>query len=468
MANTIQLAFDVLLRDLQEAQHAVVGLLGHHVQDVAEALGAALAPGLVHAEGHVLCALLPAQQLHIRLPLICTFRIIEFGAGEDTNHLRELHHAPGQGRSAVLQVLERLLVDLGVQNIVHGIHLGLPVLLIHVALLLHLADGIAVLLDVHLVGGALHRQPVHLLPQLQDVTLVFAQATLHATHAQVQCSEAARGFGTAKLSLLLHGPNLLEGLLLLLANVVLQSGFCIGHISFQVTAHHGHLVEAVAQRVLRRVQALLRGCQILVRKVNSTIKRVDCLVCVTRDLGLGLLQVRLHRSDVMADSGQNLIHLAPAGIHIQAQRGDHVPDRLDGSIQVIIGFLPGNVVNLRVQLRVHLVLQINDVLSEIFLLLLHLLQGVGHIFHPAVVVLQRFLDVANVQAHGRDLSSHGRLHSLAAGDDGMGGIHTSAHLIQVHIHSIHGCCKVLHVTLTGKDDAADMIHFSLIVAEKVF
>ena len=114
--------------------------------------------------------------------------------------------------------------------------------------------------------------------------------------------------------------------MLLLANIVLQSGFCVGHISFQVAAHHGHLVEAVAERVLRRVQALLRGCQILVREVlgshgnctivlrdamdvrhmrgahcsgssNSTIKRVDCLVCVTRDLGLGLLKERKRKRE---------------------------------------------------------------------------------------------------------------------------------------------------------------------------
>mmetsp|Transcript_44084 Transcript_44084/g.104972 ORF Transcript_44084/g.104972 Transcript_44084/m.104972 type:complete len:287 (-) Transcript_44084:556-1416(-) len=286
MANTIQLAFDVLLRDLQEAQHAVVGLLGHHVQDVAEALGAALAPGLVHAEGHVLCALLPAQQLHIRLPLICTFRIIEFGAGEDTNHLRELHHAPGQGRSAVLQVLERLLVDLGVQNIVHGIHLGLPVLLIHVALLLHLADGIAVLLDVHLVGGALHCEAIHLLPELQDVSFVLTQPALHSAHAQVQRAEAAGGFCAAELRLLLHGSDLLERLLLLLADVVLQARLGVRHVALQVGAHHRHLVEAVTQGILRGVEALLSGSKILVGEIDAAIQGIHCLVGVACDLGL--------------------------------------------------------------------------------------------------------------------------------------------------------------------------------------
>ena len=38
--------------------NGVSGLLCHHVQDVAEALGAALTPGLVHTEGHVLSTFL--------------------------------------------------------------------------------------------------------------------------------------------------------------------------------------------------------------------------------------------------------------------------------------------------------------------------------------------------------------------------------------------------------------------------
>merc|ERR1719240_1059499 len=63
--HALQLRLDVLLRDLEEAQHGVVRLLRDHVQDVAEPLRATLAPGLVDAEGHVLRAVLPAKQLDV-------------------------------------------------------------------------------------------------------------------------------------------------------------------------------------------------------------------------------------------------------------------------------------------------------------------------------------------------------------------------------------------------------------------
>merc|ERR1719443_1731110 len=63
--HALQLRLDVLLRDLEQAQHGVVRLLRDHVQDVAEPLRAALAPSLVDAEGHVLRAVLPAKQLDV-------------------------------------------------------------------------------------------------------------------------------------------------------------------------------------------------------------------------------------------------------------------------------------------------------------------------------------------------------------------------------------------------------------------
>mmetsp|Transcript_28842 Transcript_28842/g.40586 ORF Transcript_28842/g.40586 Transcript_28842/m.40586 type:complete len:365 (-) Transcript_28842:328-1422(-) len=364
----------------------------------------------------------------------------------------------------MLQILERLLVHLGVQDIMYRVHLCFPVLLIHVSLLLHLSGRVTVLLNIHFVGSTLHGEPIHLLPQLEDVALVLSQSSLHPTHAEIQGSQAPGGFRAPELRLLLHRTDFLEGLLLLLANIVLQSGFCVGHISFQVAAHHGHLVEAVAERVLRRVQALLRGCQILVREVNSTIKRVDCLVCVTRDLGLGLLQVGLDSSDIMPDGCQDLVHLAAPGIHVQPKRRDHVADSLDGSIQIIVGFLPGNIVHLRVQLGVHLILEIDDVLGQVFFLLLHLLERVGDILHPRVVVLQCFLNITDVEAHGRDLGCHRGLHTLPAGDDGMCGINTGPHLVKVDIDGIHCSSEVLHVTLTCQYDAADVIDFAFVVA----
>merc|ERR1719152_766999 len=93
MLHPLQLGLDVLLRDLQQPQDAVVRLLRDHVQNVPEALRAALAPGLVHTEGHVLRALLPAEELDVRLTLVHPVRVVEARAGENPHHLRKLHHA---------------------------------------------------------------------------------------------------------------------------------------------------------------------------------------------------------------------------------------------------------------------------------------------------------------------------------------------------------------------------------------
>mmetsp|Transcript_109013 Transcript_109013/g.273157 ORF Transcript_109013/g.273157 Transcript_109013/m.273157 type:complete len:216 (+) Transcript_109013:105-752(+) len=149
--HTLELGLDVLLRNLQEPQHAVVGFLRDHVQDVPEALRAALTPGLVHAEGHVLRALLPPEQLHVCLALVNPVRIVEPGAWENPHDLSKLYHTLGERCHAMLQILEGFLVHFRVQHIVNCIHLGLPVLLVDVPLLFHLAHGIAVLLDVDFV-----------------------------------------------------------------------------------------------------------------------------------------------------------------------------------------------------------------------------------------------------------------------------------------------------------------------------
>mmetsp|Transcript_102299 Transcript_102299/g.266839 ORF Transcript_102299/g.266839 Transcript_102299/m.266839 type:complete len:379 (-) Transcript_102299:374-1510(-) len=367
----------------------------------------------------------------------------------------------------MLQVLEGLLVDLGVQHIVHRIHLRLPILLVDVPLLLHLARRIAVLLDVHLVRGALHRQAIDLLSKLQDVALVLTEATLHAAHAQVEGAQSPGGLCAAELRLLLHGADLLEGLLLLLPDVVLQARLGVSNIALQVAANHRHLVEAITQGILRRVQALLRSSQVLVREVNAAVQGVHGLVRVAGDLGLGLLQVRLHGRDVVTDGGQDLVHLATARINIQAQRGYHVTHGLDRRIKVVVGLLPSDVVHLGVQLRVHLVLQVDDVLGEVLLLLLHLLKGVRHVLHPRVVVLQRLLDVTDVQPHRRDLSSHRGFHTLPAGDDGMCGVDPRAHLVEIHVHGIHGRREVLHVALASQHDPADVVHLALVVAKQV-
>merc|ERR1712046_264747 len=112
----------------------MICLLCNHVQDVAEALRAPLAPSLVNPERHVLGTFFPTKKLNISFTLIQALSIIEAWAWEDTNDLGKLHCALGQGCDAMLQVLKRLLVDLRVENIVDSIHLSFPVLFVHVAL----------------------------------------------------------------------------------------------------------------------------------------------------------------------------------------------------------------------------------------------------------------------------------------------------------------------------------------------
>merc|ERR1712025_260153 len=117
MLDTLELRFNVLLRDLEKSKHTVICFLGDHVQDVPEALRASLAPCLVHPEGHVLSAFLPTEKLNISLALVQTFGIIKAWPWEDSHDLSKLHGALGQGCHTMFQVLEWLLIDLGVQNI---------------------------------------------------------------------------------------------------------------------------------------------------------------------------------------------------------------------------------------------------------------------------------------------------------------------------------------------------------------
>ena len=49
-----------------------------------------------------------------------------------------------------------------------------------------------------------------------------------------------------------------------------------------------------------------------------------------------------------------------------------------------------------------------------------------------------------------------------AGDDGVRRIDTCAHLVQVDVDGIHGGCEILHITLAGQDNAADVVHFALV------
>merc|ERR1719420_1184730 len=316
MLDTLELRLNVLLRDLKEPKHAVVSLLSDHVQDVPEALRAPLTPSFVNPEGHVLSTFLPTKKLDIGLTLVQTLSIVEAWSREDPNHLREFHRALGQRCDAVFKVLEWLLIDLSVQNIMDCIHLRLPVLLIHVALLLHLPHCVAVLLDVHFVRSTLHSQAIDLFTKLENVPLVLPKASLNTTHPQVECSQAARCLCAAKLCLLLHSTNLLEGLLLLLPDVIFQPGLCVCNVPFKVAADHCHLVEAITERVLGGMQGFLRCSKILIREVDAAIESIHRLVSVADDLGFRLLKVGLDCRDIVTNSSKDLIHFTAAGIHV--------------------------------------------------------------------------------------------------------------------------------------------------------
>merc|ERR1711959_584660 len=205
---------------------------------------------------------------------------------------------------AMLEVIEWFFVHLCVKHIVHRIHLRLPVLLVHVSLLLHFAHGVAVLLDVNLVRSALDRQPIDLLAKLQDITFVLSQPTLHSTHSKIESTKTSRGFCTAQLGLLFHGTNLLKCLLLLLADIILQARLSVCNIPFQVAPNNGNFIEAIAQGVLRCVEALLCCCQILVGKIDAPIQGIHSLVSVTSYLCLRLFQVCFHCGDIMPDGCQ--------------------------------------------------------------------------------------------------------------------------------------------------------------------
>merc|ERR1711988_1832742 len=119
----------------------------------------------------------------------------------------------------MLKIFEWFLIDFRIEHIVNGIHLRLPVLLVHVTLLLHLTHGITVFLDVNLMGCALHRQPIDLFPEFEDISLVLTQASLHSAHPEVESTEASRSFCASELGLLFHSTNLFKRFLLLLADI---------------------------------------------------------------------------------------------------------------------------------------------------------------------------------------------------------------------------------------------------------
>ena len=90
----------------------------------------------------------------------------------------------------------------------------------------------------------------------------------------------------------------------------------------------------------------------------------------------------------------------------------------------------------------------------------HPSRSIHHSSQVTVMVLQGLLDIPNIQPHGGNLRCHGGLHPLPRGDDGVGGVHARPHLVEVHVHRVHGRREVFHVALAGQDDATDVIHLT--------
>mmetsp|Transcript_104522 Transcript_104522/g.300860 ORF Transcript_104522/g.300860 Transcript_104522/m.300860 type:complete len:413 (+) Transcript_104522:842-2080(+) len=178
---------------------------------------------------------------------------------------------------------------------------------------------------------------------------------------------------------------------------------------------------------------------------------------VVRQGSVVVLLIRVHLAmqalDVRADLAQDLVDLPAPAIYLQPQGGGHVAHGLDRRIDIVVHVVPCSDVCLRVQLRLGLVAQDADVLTQLVAALMGLLETLRYILHPRVVRLQGLLHVAHVEPHRRDLGGDGRLHSLPRGDDGVGGVDAGAHLVQVDVHRVHGGGKVLHVALAGQHDA---------------
>merc|ERR1711977_747118 len=122
---------------------------------------------------------------------------------------------------------------------------------------------------------------------------MLSKTSLNTAHPKVERSQAARCLCAAELCLLFNSTNLLEGLLLLLPNVILKPGLCVCNVPFKVTAHHCHLVEAIAKRVLGGMQGFLSCSEILIGEVDAPIQSVHSLVSIADDLCFRFLKIGL-------------------------------------------------------------------------------------------------------------------------------------------------------------------------------
>mmetsp|Transcript_6449 Transcript_6449/g.18463 ORF Transcript_6449/g.18463 Transcript_6449/m.18463 type:complete len:690 (-) Transcript_6449:569-2638(-) len=455
VAHAVELALDVLLRDLEEPENRVVRLLADQVEDAPVLLGRRLSPDLFHPGGEVLRTVLPIEQFHIDVQFLLR-AVVHPRAREDTHNLAQLHGSASELGHVVLQALEGLFLHLLVELLVHSVEILLQPLLILRALPLQSAQVVAVLADVHIVGGALHRNAVHLVPEFVDVSFSLSARALQAADAKVERVQALRRLlGDVRVVALdaVHAVvDLFVQVVVLLAKDGLELRNPRGGL--------GVLFVELAMDLLMRLR-MLHGRQLQLPRLR--LVRLEAL----RHLGLRLLhepltrlRVRVHLvdhvPDLPADLVDRLVDLPPPAVDLQPERRCHVPDGLDGRVHVVVHVIPCGDVRLGIEFRLRLVSQLGDILSQLVAALVRLLQALGHVLHPSIVRFQRFLHVAHVESHGGDLGCHRRLDALPRSDDGVRGVNTCAHLVQIDIDRIHRGGEVLHVALASQDDALHM------------
>mmetsp|Transcript_137284 Transcript_137284/g.382944 ORF Transcript_137284/g.382944 Transcript_137284/m.382944 type:complete len:646 (+) Transcript_137284:493-2430(+) len=464
--HAVQLALDVLLRDLQEPEHGVISLLAHQVEDAAVLLRGELPPSLLDAAREVLRAILPVEQLNVHVKLLLR-TIIHPCAREYAHHLAELHCAARELRDVIFQSLEVLLVDLLVKLLVDGVDVLLLPLVVLSSLALELPDVVAALANVHVVRCALHCQAVDLVSELVDVALGLAAGALQTADAQVQGVQPLGGLlGDVRVVPLDAINSVID---LLVQIIVLLPEVCLGFaepgvqnsvvgvylvvnvlVDLGVFDGDGLKLPAVLGPLLqtagdRRIVVLHLPNGVVVVGVNLVIELLN----------------------FASDLVQRLVHLPPTTVHLQAQRRGHVTHSLDGGIDIVVHVIPCDNVRLGVELGLCLITKLCNVLGELVAALVCLLQALRDVLHPSVVRLERLLHVAHVQAHGRDFGRYCGLHTLPRGDDRVRGIYSRAHLVEVHVDGIHGCCEVLHVTLASENNSLHMGDIALLTAQHV-
>mmetsp|Transcript_71327 Transcript_71327/g.198945 ORF Transcript_71327/g.198945 Transcript_71327/m.198945 type:complete len:686 (-) Transcript_71327:715-2772(-) len=466
MADAVQLAFDVLLGDLEEAQHRVVGLLAHQVEDAAVLLRRQLPPRLLHAGGEVLRAVLPVQQLNVHIKLLLA-AVVYPGTGKHADHLAKLHSAACQLGSQILERLKTLLVHLLVQLLVDTVHVLLVPLRVFRALALELAQIVAAFSDVHVVRRALDREVVNLVPELAGVPLQLAAGPLQPAQTEVQRVQALRGLLRDVRVVALERVHAVLVPLVQLLVLLREFGLARPHHLLGLLRVLVDLVQHLLVDLLVLQGTGLEHADLLEGFRETPLRRLPMVLVLLLELVVVGLYLVLKLLGLAPDQAECLVDLPAASVGLEAEGGGHVAYRLHRLLVVIVRLVPRRNVYLVVELVLGLVAHVRNVLGQLVAALVRLLQALRHVLHPGVMGLQGFLHVTHVQTHGGDLRCHSRLHALPRSDDRVRRVHPRTHLVEIYIHGVHGSCEVLHVALASKHDALDLSGVVLVTIDDV-